>query len=75
MHEAVALHACQGLTVLTLEPHVATKGALMPLWEEHAAVACAVQNFHLQLCAEGYSGYWCSLALTHGLTHSHSSHP
>ena len=24
------------------------------------AVACAVQNLHLQLTAEGYSGYWSS---------------
>ena len=36
------------------------KGGLMPEWEEQCAVACAVQNFHLQLTAEGYHGYWSS---------------
>ena len=32
----------------------------MPRWEEEAATACAVQNFHLALCAEGYAGPFCS---------------
>jgi len=36
------------------------KGELMPAWEETAAVACAVQNFHLSLTAQGYAGYWSS---------------
>lgn len=38
------------------------KGALMPEWEETAAVACAVQNFHiaLQSLGNGYCGYWSS---------------
>eukprot|EP00316_Scyphosphaera_apsteinii_P010150 CAMPEP_0119304500 /NCGR_PEP_ID=MMETSP1333-20130426/5717_1 /TAXON_ID=418940 /ORGANISM="Scyphosphaera apsteinii, Strain RCC1455" /LENGTH=250 /DNA_ID=CAMNT_0007307399 /DNA_START=107 /DNA_END=859 /DNA_ORIENTATION=- len=37
------------------------KGTLMPEWEEMAAVACAVQNLHLALHAEGGGvGYWSS---------------
>ena len=28
--------------------------------EETAAVSTAVQNLHLQLCAEGFAGYWSS---------------
>ena len=39
------------------------KGKLMPEWEEISAVACAVQNMHLQLTThwnEGYCGYWSS---------------
>ena len=39
------------------------KGRLMEEWEEIAAVACAVQNMHLQLTAHwnsGYCGYWSS---------------
>ena len=32
----------------------------MPEWEETAAVACAVQNMHLTLTAEGLAGYWSS---------------
>jgi len=36
------------------------KGLLMPEWEETCAVACAVQNLHLQLTADGYVGYWSS---------------
>ena len=35
-------------------------GKLMPEWEETAAVACAVQNLHLALVAEGLAGYWSS---------------
>lgn len=35
-------------------------GKLMPEWEETAAVACAVQNMHLALSAEGLAGYWSS---------------
>lgn len=33
---------------------------LMPLWEEHAAVACAVQNAHLLACQLGVAMYWTS---------------
>jgi len=36
------------------------KGALMPEWEETCSVACAVQNMHLSLTAEGFAGYWSS---------------
>ena len=36
------------------------KGNLMPEWEETCAVACAIQNLHLQLTADGYCGYWSS---------------
>ena len=36
------------------------EGKLMPEWEETAAVACAVQNMHLTLTAEGLAGYWSS---------------
>ena len=35
----------------------------MPEWEETAAVACAVQNLHLQVASrwrEGIAGYWSS---------------
>lgn len=32
----------------------------VPLWEEHAAVACAVQNMWLAATAAGVSGYWTS---------------
>lgn len=33
----------------------------MPLWEEAAATACAVQNMHIQACAEsGLACYWSS---------------
>ena len=35
-------------------------GKMMPEWEESAATACAVQNFHLTLFAHGYHGYWSS---------------
>lgn len=35
-----------------------SKGALMPEWEEVAACACAVQNLHLVLTAEGVAAYW-----------------
>ena len=37
-----------------------TKGSLMPEWEETCSVACAVQNLHLSLTAEGFAGYWSS---------------
>jgi len=37
-----------------------SKDKLMPDWEEHCAVACSVQNLHLQLTAEGFAGYWSS---------------
>jgi len=37
-----------------------SKGALMPEWEELCSVACAVQNMHLSLAAEGFAGYWSS---------------
>ena len=39
------------------------RGKFMPEWEETAAVACAVQNLHLQLTArwqDGVGGYWSS---------------
>ena len=36
-------------------------GDFMPVWEEKAAVAMAVQNMHLYLTANGpYCGYWSS---------------
>jgi nitroreductase len=33
---------------------------LMPEWEEHAAVACAVQNAHVLACQLGVAMYWTS---------------
>jgi hypothetical protein len=33
---------------------------LMPLWEELAAVACAVQNMHLMSTSLGVAAYWSS---------------
>ncbi|KAL1498467.1 hypothetical protein AB1Y20_013792 [Prymnesium parvum] len=36
------------------------KGSLMPAWEETCSVACAVQNMHLSLTAEGFACYWSS---------------
>lgn len=33
---------------------------LMPLWEELAAVACAVQNMHLMATALSVAAYWSS---------------
>jgi hypothetical protein len=33
---------------------------LMPLWEELAAVACAVQNMHLMATSLGVAAYWSS---------------
>jgi len=42
------------------------KGALMPQWEELAALACAVQNLHLYLHASGWAGYWSSAGCLHG---------
>ena len=32
----------------------------MAEWEEQCSVACAVQNLHLCLTAEGFAGYWSS---------------
>lgn len=37
-----------------------SKGIMMPEWEDMAAVACAVQNLHLQATAMGIAGYWSS---------------
>lgn len=33
---------------------------VMPLWEELAAVACAVQNMHLMATSLGVAAYWSS---------------
>jgi nitroreductase len=33
---------------------------LMPLWEELAACACAVQNMHLMATSLGLAAYWSS---------------
>jgi nitroreductase len=38
----------------------AKPGKLMPLWEELAAVACAVQNMHLMAASLGVAGFWSS---------------
>ena len=54
------LRACAHIVVLGCKRVPNGKGNLMPQWEEQAATACAVQNFHLALCAEGYAGYWSS---------------
>ena len=54
------LRACAHIVVLGIKRVANGKGNLMPRWEEEAATACAVQNFHLALCAEGYAGYWSS---------------
>lgn len=42
------------------------KGDVMPVWEEMASIACAVQNMHLVLAAHGYGGYWSSGGLKTG---------
>jgi hypothetical protein len=34
--------------------------AFVGIMAETCAVACAVQNLHLQLTADGYVGYWSS---------------
>lgn len=38
----------------------AKPGKLMPLWEELAACACAVQNMHLMATSLGVAAYWSS---------------
>lgn len=39
----------------------------IPLWEDQAAVACAVQNLHLAASAAGLGGYWSSPPAACGL--------
>lgn len=51
---------CSAIVAIVLKRLPGAKGALMPEWEDLCAVACAVQNLHLQLTAEGYVGYWSS---------------
>ena len=51
---------CAAVVALVCKRVAGAKGKLMPEWEDQAAVACAVQNFHLTLTAEGYHGYWSS---------------
>jgi len=54
------LKSVSAIIAIVLKRDRSVKGELMPLWEEQAAVACAMQNFHLQLTAEGFAGYWSS---------------
>jgi nitroreductase len=51
---------CSHIIVICCKRVANAKGALMPEWEESAAVACAVQNMHLSLHADGCAGYWSS---------------
>ena len=51
---------CAAVVAIILKRLPNAKGELMPEWEDMCAVACAVQNLHLQLTAEGYCGYWSS---------------
>ena len=53
----------QFMIVIVVKNVTNSKGKHMPVWEEVAATACAVQNMHLALTAkwqEGYGGYWTS---------------
>jgi len=54
------LHKCSLIIAICCKRVANAKGTLMPEWEEQAACACAVQNLHLSLHAEGYVGYWSS---------------
>lgn len=51
---------CAAVVCLVCKRVAGAKGNFMPEWEDTCAVACAVQNFHLQLTAEGFCGYWSS---------------
>jgi nitroreductase len=51
---------CSHIIAICCKRVANSKGALMPEWEECAAVACAVQNMHLSLHSGGYAGYWSS---------------
>ena len=51
---------CAAVIGIVLKRVPGAKGNFMPEWEDMCAVACAVQNLHLQLTAEGYCGYWSS---------------
>ena len=51
---------CAAVVCLVCKRVPGTKGDYMPEWEDMCAVACAVQNLHLQLTADGYVGYWSS---------------
>lgn len=54
------LRKCSHIIAICCKRVANAKGALMPEWEECAAVASAVQNMHLSLHADGYAGYWSS---------------
>jgi len=56
----VELEKLSAVVAIVLKRSRNTKGKLMPDWEDTCAVACAVQNLHLQLTADGYAGYWSS---------------
>ena len=51
---------CGAILAIVRKRVKGVKGNLMPEWEETCAVACAMQNLHLQLTADGYCGYWSS---------------
>mmetsp|Transcript_6302 Transcript_6302/g.18078 ORF Transcript_6302/g.18078 Transcript_6302/m.18078 type:complete len:287 (+) Transcript_6302:52-912(+) len=48
------------IIVITCRRAPSPQGKMMPEWEDQAAVACAVQNLHLQATAMGIAGYWSS---------------
>jgi hypothetical protein len=54
------LRNCAHIVIICVKRVTNIKGKLMPRWEEAAATACAVQNFHLALHSEGVGGYWSS---------------
>lgn len=51
---------CSALIAVCMKRVTTEKGKLMPVWEEIASVASAVQNMHLVLAAYGLGGYWSS---------------
>ena len=58
--KAADVAKCGAIVAIVLKRVPNAKGVFMPEWEDMCAVACAVQNLHLHLTAEGYCGYWSS---------------
>jgi nitroreductase len=57
------LAKCSAIVFIVRAKVANGRGKFMPEWEETAAVACAVQNLHLQVTSrwqEGVAGYWSS---------------
>ena len=54
------LRKCQYIIAICVKRLTNASDKLMPMWEEVAATAMAVQNFHLALWTERAYGYWSS---------------